>query len=166
MSGLPATIDPVQLAERGAKLAGKLPIKGMTRLTEGEPDGKVEVEVDLEFRRAEGGNVYEMVGRLRTRLHTTCQRCLQPLVLELEAHPRLLLLRAGERADLAGPEADTLVVDKPLPLAQLVEDELILALPMYPVHPEGQCPAVAPDRKAPDRKNPFSVLKGLKKTDS
>jgi uncharacterized protein len=165
MSGLPATIDPIQLAERGAKLTGQLPLKGMTRLTGSEPDDGAKVDVDLDFRRAEGGNVYEMVGRLRTRWRTTCQRCLQPLELELEARPRLLLLRPGDRADLAGPEADTLVVDKPLSLAQLVEDELILALPMYPVHPEGQCPAAALDRMTPGKKNPFSVLKGLKKTD-
>lgn len=165
MSGLPAMIDPVLLAERGARLTGKLPLKGMSRLTESESDDRAEIEVDLEFRRAESGNVLEMLGRLRTRWRTTCRRCLQSLEVEVEARPRLLLLRPGDDPDLVGPEADTLVVDKPLSLPQLVEDELILALPMYPAHPEGQCPAAIPGRKEPGKENPFSALKGLKKTD-
>jgi uncharacterized protein len=165
MSGLPAMIDPILLAERGAKLTGKLPLKGMARLAESVPDAAAEVEVELDFRRAEGGNVFEMAGRLHARLHATCRRCLQALELEVEARPRLLLLRPGDRAELAGPEADTLVVDKPLALAQLVEDELILALPMYPAHPAGRCPAAIPENKPPGKENPFSVLKGLKKTD-
>jgi uncharacterized protein len=165
MSGLPAVIDPILLAERGATLTGTLPLKSMTRLAESVSDVDAEVEVVLDFRRTEGGNVFEMSGRLHTRLHATCQRCLQALELDVEARPRLLLLRPGDRADLAGPEADTLVVDKPLALAQLVEDELLLALPMYPAHPAGQCPAAIPGLKSPGKENPFSVLKGLKKTD-
>ena len=60
----------------------------------------------------------------------------------------------GDDPDLVGPEADTLVVDKPLSLPQLVEDELFLALPMYPAHPEGQCPAAIPGRKEPGKGKP------------
>jgi uncharacterized protein len=135
----------------------------MSRLVAGTDPGSGDVTVDLEFHRAEGGNFFEMTGRLEASLRTTCQRCLQPLDLVLKAEPRLVLVRPGGRE--APPEADVLVVEAPLSLIQLVEDELILALPMYPVHAEGQCPGVAAASRPSGKENPFSVLKGLRKTD-
>lgn len=161
MSGLPVTIDPIQLAERGVSLTGRMPLKAMSRLVEANTDIGSDITVELEFHRIEGGKVCEMTGALQTTLRTTCQRCLQPLDLEIKAEPRLLLVRPGSEEAL--PEVDVLVVDKPLELSQLVEDELILALPMYPVHAEGRCPLTAAPGKLAGKENPFSVLKGLRK---
>lgn len=164
MSGLPAMIDPVQLAERGVRLAGRLPLKGMARLSEGAKDSTDEVEVDLEFRRSASGSLCEMVGSLSVRLKTVCQRCLGPMDIGIEARPHVVLLRPGEREDLVSSEADTLVIEHPLALSQLVEDELILVAPMYPAHPAGACPAGADTEAGQGRRNPFAVLKGLKQS--
>jgi uncharacterized protein len=106
-----------------------------------------------------------MTGEVRARLRVRCQRCLEPMELGLAAKPALILLRPGEREDLAESEADTLVVDKPVMLSGLIEDELLLALPMFPAHAPGQCPAGDADGARQGRKNPFAVLQGLKKTD-
>jgi len=172
---LPATIDPILLAERGARLTGTLPLKGMARLAQTALEGSGDVFVDLVFERGEGENVLLMHGRLQVRLRVTCQRCLEAMDLELEAAPWLILLRPDARhVPREENEPDTLVVDKPLALSALVEDELLLALPMVPMHEPSRCAArghvtesgrvgkAKPEERG--KPNPFSVLHKLKTT--
>jgi len=164
MSGLPGSIDPIKLAERGARLTGTLPLAGMPRLAGQCLEGRGEVQVDLEFGRRERDNRRVMAGKLRVVLMMSCARCLEPVEIRLEANPELVLNPPGEGGLNETDSADSLVVDQPLDLNQLVEDELLLAMPMYPAHPAGQCPAgdvtgVAGQEK---RNNPFAVLKSLK----
>ena len=170
---LPATIDPIQLAERSARLTGTLPLKSMPRLAQTCLDGSGDVFVDLLFERGEGEKVLLMHGTLRVSLRVTCQRCLEGLDLEIEASPWLLLLRPGAGRERLDDEADILVAGKPLLLSALVEDELLLALPMVPTHELSECPAKVYvknnlGRDGKDvrgaKKNPFAILDGLKKT--
>jgi uncharacterized protein len=173
---LPVTIDPIQLAERGARLTGTLPLKSMARLTQNCRDGAGDVFVDLAFERGVGEKVFLMHGTLRVQLRTTCQRCLEGMDINLEASPSLVLLRSEAAQDLSGDDPDTLVADKPVSLIALVEDELLLVLPMVPMHELSQCPAkkyVAEkagtdirDVVKGERKNPFAVLKDRKSRDS
>ncbi len=170
---LPASIDPIQLAERGARLTGTLPLKGMSRLAQNCLNDTGEVFVDLAFERGEGEEVLLMHGRLSVTLHVTCQRCLEGMDLTLETSPWFILARSEKRQDELGEESDILVADKPLSLSGLVEDELLLALPMVPMHELSQCPARAYvaagtdsglKQAEEDRKSPFSALSRLKKT--
>lgn len=167
---LPATIDPIQLAERGARLTGTLPLKSMPRLAQACADVTGDIYVDLFFERGEGEQVFLLHGTLRACLHVTCQRCLEGMDLEVKAFPWLILLRPGGNRDRLDDEPDILVVDKPLLLSTLIEDELLLALPMVPTHAVNECPAGAYVKQATSgaaegkRKNPFAALNGLKKT--
>ena len=169
---LPATIDPIQLAERGARLTGTLPLKSMPRLTQTCRDDAGDVFVDLRFERGEGERVYLMRGTLHASLRVTCQRCLEAMDLSIDASPWLLLMRPEAGRDRLDDETDILVVDKPLSLNALVEDELLLALPMVPTHDMSECPASAYVGKemggrdgVEERKtNPFAALGKLKKT--
>jgi uncharacterized protein len=164
---LPESIDPIQLAERGVQLTGTLPLKGMPRVSQGSLDGSGDVVVDLSFERSVGEKIFLMRGALHVRLRVTCQRCLEAMDLDLEASPWLILVKAGERLASQEDDADVLVVDKPLSLSTLVEDELLLALPMVPMHEPNRCPAksyVARDGHIGQaRKNPFAVLRKMKK---
>jgi DUF177 domain-containing protein len=170
---LPSTIDPIQLAERGARLTGTLPLKSMPRLNQACRDGSGDVLVDLSFERGEGERVFLMRGTLRVSLRVTCQRCLEAMDLQIDASPWLLLLRPESGMDRLDDEADILVVDKPLSLSALVEDELLLAMPMVPTHDLNECPArvyvkkeMGAGRKEAEgeKKNPFAALESLKKT--
>ena len=163
---LPAHIDPMQLAEQGAQLAGVLPLKGMSRLLPACVDDVGEIQIDLQFGRDEGGNVHELRGKIGATVHVACQRCLEPMDLTLETDTRLLLLRAGERADALAPEAEALTVAGPVSLQALVEDELLLVMPMTPMHPLQACPArerVATPA-SPRRGTPLAALGRLKRT--
>jgi len=165
---LPESIDPIQLAERGARLTGTLPLKSMPRMAPGSLAGSEDIIVDLSFERSEGEKIFLMHGTLHVHLRVTCQRCLEAMDLELEATPWVILMKAGERLAQSESDADILVVDKPLSLSALVEDELLLAMPMVPMHDPDRCPArsyVARVRRVGELgKNPFAVLSRMKKT--
>lgn len=167
--GLPATIDPIQLAGKGARLRGKLPVKAMRRLVELCRDDSGEAVVDLMFERGDAGEMYLMHGTMAATVRVTCQRCLEGMDLELAAEPRLILTRPGEREDIQAQEAGILVVDKPISLSELVEDEFLLVMPMIPMHDEKVCPVsvyktAANGVGAGDKINkPFSILNGLKR---
>jgi len=172
---LPASIDPIQLAERGARLTGTLPLKSMPRLVQACLDGSGNVHVDLSFERSESEGLYEMRGHLSAKLRVTCQRCLEAMDFGLEISPRLMFMRPGDNPALLELEADIMVVDKPLLLSSVVEDELLLAMPMVPMHDLNECPgkiyvagAASPARESGKagkaKKNPFSVLSELKRT--
>jgi len=166
MSGqLPVQIDPIRLADEGVRLYGTLPGSEMSRLQELVlPNSRLEpVTVDLQFERT-GQGERRMHGTIRTQVEMACKRCLQPLLVEVVAQPLFVLLQPGE----AEPEeSEALVVEAPLSLAELAEDELLLAMPMSPGHGEGQCEVAFPVTagKAPvaeKRKNPFAELRGFK----
>jgi len=162
---LPVQIDPIRLADEGARLRGTLPGGAMSRLRElilqnsrAEP-----VAVDLHFERT-GQGVRRMHGTIRMQVEMACKRCLKPLRIEIVAQPSCVLLQPGETEP---EEGETLVAEAALSLAELAEDELLLALPMSPGHDEGQCEIAfpAPADKVPvagKRANPFAELRGFK----
>jgi uncharacterized protein len=163
LGSLPALVDPILLAERGERLTGTLPLKLMPRLMQACVDNEAEVQVDLGFMRGLGSDLCEMQGRLTTQIHVTCQRCLEPMELELEVRPELVFARPGERHEPLSEEAAEIIeVDKPISLAEIVEDELLLALPMVPLHALEHCPAREYAATWRGKTNPFAVLKGRK----
>jgi uncharacterized protein len=166
MSGqLPVQVDPIRLADEGTRLHGVLPGSEMSRLRKFALPGSrpATVAVDLRFERTAQG-MRRLSGSIRTQVEMACKRCLQSLPVEVVAQPFFVLLLPGE----AEPqEHETLVVEAPLSLIELVEDELLLAMPMSPGHTEGECELAAPvatDRApvAEKRPNPFAELRGLK----
>jgi len=166
---LPEQIDPIRLADEGAPLRGDLSAGGLRRLRELCRPGAqpAPVVVDLEFERTSHG-VRLMHGTIRTTVETICQRCLQPVAIAVTARPFVVLQRAGEETVHAPDEAETLVVEGPLLLNELAEDELLLAMPMIPMHEEGSCTAPLGRGETPpgpvEKPNAFSALRGLKKS--
>ncbi len=91
----------------------------------------------------------------------TCQRCLRPLVVPIAADAELELAESREVAEAAEDEVDRVVASRNMEVAALVEDEVLLALPMAAVH-ETDCRMPADDDgQAP---SPFAALAGLRKS--
>jgi uncharacterized protein len=85
------------------------------------------------------------------------------MTLTLEAEPSLLVVRADEHPELLAEDAELLVAGKAVSLTELVEDELLLAMPMIPMHELSECPASASlQAQQRSRENPFAVLDKLK----
>lgn len=83
--------------------------------------------------------------RVKGRLLMKCQRCLQPVEVEVDSD-RLLYVAGSEaeaerlEATLADVEIEVLVVERNLDLAEVVEDEVLLSLPLIPKHAHCEVP--------------------------
>ena len=138
--GLPASIDAIRLADQGARLSGTIPLKRMKRLLASCRSDAGDVSVDLDFESdAERGSRW-LSGRIEAAIETTCERCLESMQLTLSTEVRMQIV-SGDQGPDVDEQADLLRVDGPVSLDELVENELILAMPMIPMHPIDQCSA-------------------------
>jgi DUF177 domain-containing protein len=165
---LPEAIDPIRLADQQKLLKGRIPLSRMRRLGPSLAVADGWVEVDLGFGVDDLGIRY-LGGRISAELQLVCQRCMEPMALPVAAAPSLGLVRSDAEAERLPSYYEPLVVgSEPMLLSTLVEDELILALPIVPVHPADLCPArsstAAKDdtAPAPESAGPFAVLAALK----
>lgn len=160
---LPELVDPLSLAEARRILAGRLQLAGMARLAPMLHSTQGEARFELEFGKDEQRTPY-VRGHISAPVTLTCQRCLGPLEVTLEAQPCLGIISAPEQADALPENYEPLLAEsQQIVLANIVEDELILALPVAPKHADTAC---ADGRAAADtptlRPNPFAVLARLK----
>jgi uncharacterized protein len=171
----PLRLDVEAFAKDGDDLSGEWPLSELLRLcdfahAEARPgDGdRVSWQARGELRpvRGDRAQVWLHVAA-QARLNLECQRCLQPVGVALTA--RRSFLFAPDEATAAQIDADSeddvLVLTRALDVRQLVEDELILALPLVPRHDECPRPLVVPvadDEPIEERPNPFAALAALK----
>lgn len=162
LNRLPAFIDPLRLADEGARLVGNLSTRSMRRLAAVTSKQDAAATVDLQFDRSPQG-LRQMQGKIIAKLYVTCQRCLQEMPLDLMAEPMVILLSPDESAKIGPEEGDLLVVHKPLALAELVEEELLLAMPMIPKHADEVCRMQPSAASGTPATGPFASLNVLKK---
>ncbi|GAB3365245.1 YceD family protein [Lysobacter rhizosphaerae] len=153
-------------ARRGVE--GRLPLSALTRLEDSLLDTKGEVRFALEFDR-DSLQVPYVELRIDAELPLVCQRSMDRFLLPVRIVQRLGLIRdeADEAALPEGYEPLLVPDDGELRTAELVEDELILAVPVVPVKPgseavERDWPATQVEQ---ERANPFAALSALKKPD-
>ena len=186
LNQLPEFVDPIRLAEMGQVLKGQVAVADMPRLAAAlgipglpgqiaQPLTQGEVDADLVFG-VDGQGIRYVRGRLRAELNVMCQRCLQPMILPLQVNISLGMaqtLDAAERLpDGYEPLMVPLVNVQPQPhlLAAIIEDELLLALPVAPMHAVQCLPrkdalveVVAEALPSEGKKRPFAELAQLQK---
>ena len=101
---------------------------------------------------------------LKGTLAASCQRCLEPIQLDLNIKSKFILVKDESEIPVEDEEMDDkdyLVADVEFDVMQLIEDEVLLAIPYAPMHDIKDCPAgdAASELKAP---NPFAALKDFK----
>ena len=171
MSGaLPPFLDLGQAARLELRLSGSLAVKSLPRLVSALAADSGIVSVELQAEPEVGGRIV-VTGRIHAPLVMTCQRCLESVTLEVEAEPRLAWVKSDAEMEALSPEYDPLLsTDGRVAVAGLVEDELLLALPLAPRHADGACGKTrkpttrsAPAVEEENRKNPFADLAKLKR---
>ncbi len=163
---LPLHIDPLQLAGAGELLSGEVALAAMRRLTPSLHSKEGTLEVTLEFG-LDPERIPYLHGQVHGKLILTCQRCMQPMDFTVDLDTSLGLVSSPAEADaLPGHYESLMVGAEPVVLLDIIEDELLLYLPLVPKHPESQCPASAQERegKARDTRKPFAVLSDWKKS--
>lgn len=109
-----------------------------------------------------------VTGKILANVVMDCQRCLGPVEVELQCEVDLVLVGTeSEYMQLPDNIEAAVCEEDMLDIHQLVEDELILALPIVPMHEHCNLPAQMQDRDengAGDTSSPFSVLKDFRRT--
>ncbi len=169
----PRALDIAALCREGVQLEGTAPLSALARLaTSLLPDadgGSAAVRWSAEGQaRPVAGGMPELWLALRAEVavRLECQRCLQPMAWPLGFDRRLRFVHDEHEAERLDEEIDddVLALEPRLDLLQLIEDELILALPLVPRH--DACPEALPQPGAAAEEEasagPFAALAGLR----
>lgn len=165
---LPEYVDAHRLFAHGAEIRGSIAFGNLQRLKTYLLDQEAPpIEVELQFSR-DRGRQRVLDGRLRATLPTRCQRCLGTLQVELDSRFSLVVAGSQEELRALDDELDTLLcTGDDLNLLSIIEDELILGLPLVPSHDNTDCSAMlskyrATGQEEPGTANPFASLKQLR----
>lgn len=170
---LPEHIDPVRLADQGRELEGVIPNSAMRRLAEGPESGQGETLAHLEFG-FDAGRRRVLRGWAQSEVSLLCQRCLEHYRQPLRADFALAIVSDEEQAARLPEEYDPLFYGgRPIRTADIVEEELILALPIVPMHARDDAACAGNENvstethagttKEEAKPNPFAVLEQLRK---
>jgi|SRR5690606_22595674 uncharacterized protein len=166
-------IDVDRLVRRGETVSGSWPLSAFERLGSllASADGDVRWQARARReRRAEGGEDTYLGLGIQARLQVVCVRCLGPVAIDVDDRREFLLVpdeETAERLDDPESELEVVAADTPFRLADLVEDELILAVPALPRHeacdlPAGHGDANGVETAPRDRVRPFAGLGKLR----
>ena len=162
MSPAPADlVNAVELAGRAASIERDVVLAQLPRLLDAGALAGTRAHGELRFAMFEGRPTVDT--RVSGTVVLTCQRCLKPCdVTIVEAAP-LIVLGTDEEAAPAGFDPILGNAER-LPVIEVIEEQLLLGLPLVAVHPPGAgCggdpgPGSAPEA---DRQKPFANLREL-----
>ena len=165
MSGWPV-VDSVQFARTHGELSGSAPITDFKRLAQvvlGEED---EFQVQLEgFQDGEARPCLRL--RVKGTIKLACQRCLEPLSLQLVSDRSFVLVeREDDMVDLADEDdtMESLLANDELDVMVFAEDEILLQIPIAPTHDPDTCTPPVWTAQNEDGNSAFSVLGTLTNT--
>ena len=168
----PDIVDPWRLLDQEQVIESRIRLASMGRLSPllYDKGGEEEAGFRLSFHRDRERHAV-IHCEIKATLVLACQRCLEPMSLSLEIDSRLALVEGLEQAERLPEELEPLMLenDAVLHIAELVEDELLLAVPDAPQHSEADCaPVQGADMDAAMENtqvepNPFDILAVLKK---
>lgn len=171
----PRRLDVRRFAQEGARLESAVPLRSWGRLfAEAEGRGGDEpVQWSAQGELANPGHLHPQAWlhlRAGTRLQLICQRCLHPVEVSLsvERSFRFASDEAAAAAEDDASEEDVLAESRSFDLVELVEDELLMAMPVVPRHEH--CPETLPaaageqefEAAQAQRENPFAILGRLR----
>ncbi len=132
-------VHAYRMARDGASCQGEIPLSRMPRLSPLLYSDRGAARFEFDFQLDSQSRPL-VTGRVKASLELLCQRCLEPMMLDLDLEIRLGIVRSDEEAVALPKEHEPLTLKTDtVSLAELVEDELILGLPAAPLHPAGSC---------------------------
>ena len=169
---LPHSVEPTKSAMKRSDYRGIMASKDMERLSEAVVRCSDDVDVEVQFEKdAQGLTIFH--GHLGTQVTLICQRCNGELDYSLDVDFCFTPVQGGEQEseDIIPEAYEPVEVNDhgEVSLLQIFEDELLLSLPIVPLHAESACAVKRDDMSfgkiepEQERKNPFAVLKELKR---
>jgi len=172
----PRRLDVKAFAQAGGRLSGHESLLKYERLAQEakglHPDLLVDWDAQGQLRTAPGGLPQVWLHlKARAAFPMECQRCLTPVDVPLEVDREFRFVADEATAEALDDdcEEDLLALSREFDLHELIEDELLMALPVVPKHDE--CPSTMPmassdedfEEANAEKPNPFAALAGLRK---
>lgn len=171
----PLRLDVAAFAKEAAALSGQWPLAGFERVADSAAAGAPVTAADEvawsargEQRPVRGGEAQTwLYVEAATRVSLECQRCLKPVAVPLQIERKFLFVHGEDAAAQLDTDSDddVLALTRALDLHELVEDELLLTMPIVPRH--DVCPEPLPladeADELEDKPNPFAALAALKR---
>ena len=168
---LPRFIDARKLAQQGGELRGVVPVVELERLPQGDSENEQAIGLELFLTKDDQGHL-TVTGTIKGEVTLECQRCLSDLKYRVSSSVNVAIVSDEEKAKQLPKSIDPwLVTDASADLYSLIEEEILLSLPMVAYH-EQPCidqklySTTEEENSGPEQQavNPFSVLEQLKGT--
>ncbi|MFZ4503276.1 MAG: YceD family protein [Methylovulum sp.] len=170
---LPEFIDPFHQADKRGQLHGHLAVKNLRRLTDILYSNEGDFAVFMVFGK-EGRQAFCELS-LDGVVYLKCQNCLESIEFKINTMTKLGMVNSFEQADKLSDEYEPLLIkDEKVLLNDMIEDELLLLIPVFPKHTHCKFESLSSlslvrpplNQAAVIKKNPFSILSDLKKTEN
>lgn len=163
---LPIRFNPQLMADQNREFIGVVPVQDMQRLQQQVLSAESMVAVTMRFSSGEYG--YPAVtGRIEHTLGLRCERCLDEVQIKLNLPIHVSIKPESEYLTENPENVDFYEYDgKNLEIAEFIEHELLLALPLVPRHQDiSLCNRdmiawlASNEGPAGKAQNPFAILK-------
>ncbi len=157
------SINPLRLAKAKESIVGNVQLASLARLNGILLENKGELKYSLAFDYDESG-VCVVESSIEARLILQCQRCFEPVEVEIQKSSLLGVVNDEDEFDSLVREYEPLQLnDSVITVEELVEDELLLAIPLSALHPLDRCIGIEDLERinAEAKLNPFSGLAAL-----
>ena len=171
-SQLPASVSLDKWADAGFTWSGQVLPSDFTRLESLLTPEHEQSVIGVETTLSKTGNVLGLDFALDGEVWFTCQRCLQPVAVDLSGAHHIDLLEDEVQAKMLDDDDEYLLLEEVaqddgpesfLPLARLIEDEILLKTPLSPKHDD--CEMILDqvgEIEEVEEESPFAALAALK----
>jgi len=167
---LPLRFDPLLFARRGRHFTGNLPVQDLPRIMELAPNSECDFHVSMTFSMS--SLQFPMVkGTIEGKIVQLCQRCMNNASIPISSQFQLILV-TPDLVETASEEGHELFeyTGQSIMTAELVEDEIILSMPIVAKHASIEdCDTTVRQKMhefdevpTDEKDNPFAKLKDLK----
>lgn len=160
-------IDPRVFAAEQESIRGKVALSDLDKRV--QSDDFAELSAEIAYSLQGGTDKWQrpfVALSVSGVLLLRCQRCMQPVEFLLDETATVVLFLDEQELDeamLVDDELDGMLLEDELDVLSLVEDQILMALPVSPKHEH--CSHTDLTASPQGKTNPFAVLAGLKKTD-
>lgn len=156
-------IDSLEFASHGQQISGEISLVEMVRLADilSDTQGVLSYNIQGGINR-QGIAVLDVSVAGQCQLQ--CQRCMEGMDYTIDLSTRLLLRDQASLDSLEDDEDefDSILTEKHLDVVGLLEEEVLLSLPIAPKHEPGSCKVLMGKGLVDDPSHPFAVLAKLK----
>jgi len=156
----PMIINNLEFAQKQLTLSDAISVFALKRLFESLAINEEIAKKALVYYELSGGSkVFRYPSlklSIKTSLPAICQRCLSEMTVNFDLKFNYLISEFSVEEDADTDEIDWLEVQKEMNLLELIEDELLLAMPIAPLH-DNNCAKAS--MQSGEKPNPFAILK-------